>query len=636
MKTRIAARVVCASLVVFLATAAVAFAAEPGKKSKTARAKSAGSAQPEITLSLPAPDRILATLRKEHPRLILTPERLAAVKSAVKKDRLAATIYADVQREAQKLLDKPPSKYEIPDGRRLLSVSREVLSRVGTLAFVYHMTGDRRFADRAWVELDAAAKFPDWNPSHFLDTAEMTHAFAIGYDWLYDCWTNEQRATLREAIVRLGITPAMKFYEPKPSGFARNTNNWNQVCNGGIGMGALAIADVEPALAAKVLTHAIGTMPRALHVYAPDGGGTEGVTYWSYAARYATPFFECLRTALGTDFGLSKVDGWPQSGDFHLYFSGAEHDSFNFGDCGETRLSAPEHFWMGRHYDIPRYSWFRYQELTRSPQRGNVYDLLWYDPSAAKLDPKQFALDKHFRSAELATMRSAWGDPKAIVLAIEGAPPADYSHRHLDSGSFILEADGVRWVVDCGTEHETYLSHQHKYGRWDFYRTRAEGHNTLVLNPGRGPDQQPNTPAPFTRFESSAKDCTAEMDLSKAYEGQAQRVTRTFSMIDRKKVQIRDEVRGAKGADLWWFLHTKAQVEVTPDGRSATLRQGSKRLNVALLEPSAARFEVMPAEALPMSPKVTKQADNSKIRKLAIRLQKVNDLKLAVELAPGS
>ena len=26
--------------------------------------------------------------------------------------------------------------------------------------------------------------FPDWNPKEFLDTAEMTHAVAIGYDWL--------------------------------------------------------------------------------------------------------------------------------------------------------------------------------------------------------------------------------------------------------------------------------------------------------------------------------------------------------------------------------------------------------------------------------------------------------------------
>ena len=30
------------------------------------------------------------------------------------------------------------------------------------------------------------SKFEDWNPSHFLDVAEMTAGLAIGYDWLYD------------------------------------------------------------------------------------------------------------------------------------------------------------------------------------------------------------------------------------------------------------------------------------------------------------------------------------------------------------------------------------------------------------------------------------------------------------------
>ena len=48
------------------------------------------------------------------------------------------------------------------------------------------MTGDKRYALRAQKEMIAAAAFDDWNPSHFLDVAEMTTALAFGYDWLYD------------------------------------------------------------------------------------------------------------------------------------------------------------------------------------------------------------------------------------------------------------------------------------------------------------------------------------------------------------------------------------------------------------------------------------------------------------------
>ena len=56
----------------------------------------------------------------------------------------------------------------------------------------------------AVLEMKAVAAFPDWNPSHFLDVAEMTNALAIGYDWLYDDLTPTDRATIRAAIVEAG------------------------------------------------------------------------------------------------------------------------------------------------------------------------------------------------------------------------------------------------------------------------------------------------------------------------------------------------------------------------------------------------------------------------------------------------
>ena len=77
-------------------------------------------------------------------------------------------------------------------------------NRVYVLGLLYRLEGKPAYAERAWQELDAAARFPDWNPRHFLDTAEMTHAFAVAYDWLYDSWTPEQRALLRQAMVGEG------------------------------------------------------------------------------------------------------------------------------------------------------------------------------------------------------------------------------------------------------------------------------------------------------------------------------------------------------------------------------------------------------------------------------------------------
>ncbi len=160
----------------------------------------------------PERDRILTTLKPGHPRLMMDANTLARIKKQIAQDTVAAKIYRRVKRETQKILAQKPSKYSIPDGRRLLSISRRVKERVRQLAFVYLLEGEQRHLERAWAELEAAAQFKDWNPDHFLDTAEMTYAFAVGYDWLYDHWTEDQRSILRNAIVEKGLKPGLKGY----------------------------------------------------------------------------------------------------------------------------------------------------------------------------------------------------------------------------------------------------------------------------------------------------------------------------------------------------------------------------------------------------------------------------------------
>ncbi|HID57468.1 TPA: DUF4962 domain-containing protein, partial [Candidatus Poribacteria bacterium] len=198
--------------------------------------------EPEIPL------KPTATLRRDHPRLIITRDELERVKRVVKENETARGYFERIKHRADKILSEPPVRYEIPDGLRLLGVSKRCLNRIYHLATMFRLTGDRRYRDRAVEELKAAANFPDWNPRHFLDTAEMTHAFAIGYDWLYDFLSEDEKRMIREAILENGIYPAMKVYEGR-GWWARCNHNWNQVCNGGIGIGTLAIAEEIPDLA---------------------------------------------------------------------------------------------------------------------------------------------------------------------------------------------------------------------------------------------------------------------------------------------------------------------------------------------------------------------------------------------------
>ena len=88
-----------------------------------------------------------------------------------------------------------------------------------------------------------------------------------------------------------------------------------------------------------------------------------------------------------------------------------------------------------------------------------------------------------------------------------------------------FDALGVRWAVDLGADNYNlpgYFGGQ----RWTYYRLRAEGHNTIVVNPGRDPDQDPKAATRITKFESRPERAFAIADLTPAYARPARRVHR--------------------------------------------------------------------------------------------------------------
>jgi hypothetical protein len=125
----------------------------------------------------------------------------------IQSEPLARAWYANLHQKAEQMLDEPTVTYALL-GPRLLTQSRRCFDRIYTLGLLYRLDGDKRFAERAKRELFAAAAFKDWNPSHFLDVAEMTHAFGIGYDWLFDVLSAEERVTLRTAIIEKSLQPS--------------------------------------------------------------------------------------------------------------------------------------------------------------------------------------------------------------------------------------------------------------------------------------------------------------------------------------------------------------------------------------------------------------------------------------------
>lgn len=99
---------------------------------------------------------------------------------------------------------------------------------------------------------------------------------------------------------------------------------------------------------------------------------------------------------------------------------------------------------------------------------------------------------------------------------------------------------------------------------------------------------------------------------------------------------VQDEIEAPMPVPVWWFMHTAAEIQLEPGGRTAWLRQNGQALRAQLLSPEAAVFESRGAAPLPGSPAPLKQAANEGFRKLIVHLAETDGARLAVLLEPVS
>lgn len=570
-------------------------------------------------------EELIGLLKKQnpgnyHPRLLVTAERFEEIAKLKEYDPVISKVWKALLADAEAALAEPVSVYCIYDGIRLLQICRNVLERMRTLGMAYRVTGEEKYAVRAWKEMEAAAAFPDWNPYHFLDVGEMCAALALGYDWLYDWLKEEQRQVIRTALVEKGLRVVMIDYLDQPRKRSYDwchspiIDNWSFVCNGGVAMAALAIGDEEEEeLCGKVLSHGLHNMERAFWLYAPDGAWREGLVYWDYASTYFVHHISSLEQALGTDCGRFREPGLARCADFVEALNGPA-GIFNFSDCGFLKRSRPSQLlWFAKKLNRPEIAFNRIKDILA----GNTYyfsDLIWYDPEFFSAEQNEMPLDFYFDSIETATMRSSWKED-AIYVGFHGGFNGE-THAHLDVGSFVLDAEGERFILDLGPDDYNLPG-----GVFNRYRYRAEGHNTLVVNPDAGFDQREEGRGVMTCFESSPGECKVVCDMSDAYQEKANKVERTVALTEgRTKVIITDQVDVAEPVQLYWFAHTEAEIELLEEGRGAVLEINGKKLFAEIVadEQCGLKWTVMDPQPLPDTPIIEGQAQNEGIRKLVI------------------
>ena len=590
--------------------------------------------------------------------------------------------------------------FELSDGYRLLSMSRDVMQVLTDYAFLYKMTDNEAYAEKVLKTMRAVTKFrdndltqqPSWHPEHFLDCGEIMYGYGIAYDWCYDYIAKEDPAALKaieEAAWNMGYGAAMGFGDhidwwrdsnnlqaaytkqqeeglPQWNKFTftpwylcadttwavidgsapylakstnksqfkftsyNGTNNWNAVCNGGIGVMALAFANVNAEFRAAS-EYLLDGISFSLHgslfeSYAPDGGYPEGPGYWGYGTSYSIFLFQSIITATGHDQGLSRVPGFRESFYFISGVTSLEGGHWNYHDAGAGgRVSSSYFFWYSDTSHDTNIGGLRYNDITSGRSGIDKWDLMFYAKDNYNEDVS-LKLDYCYSIIGVTTMRSDW-TTDAVFCGLHGGANAA-SHGQLDIGTFILEFGGTRFFIDLGSDEYnltgytdgntvTYFSNPYRY--W-YYRMRAEGHNTLVINPvyvnttntktsaGSGTGGQKLDNAQGKNYDSlyaansevvsflSGKDSAfSVVDMGCAYREADKAKTAAKENIrgmllteNRSTVVIQDEITlSSKVSKVYWMGHIiqGAKVKLAEDKKSALIEVEGKVLLVEIVTP---------------------------------------------------
>lgn len=586
-----------------------------------------------------------------HPRLMITPQSLESLKDKIANDSTVSKWYeAFISRCDNDYMNTELLKYEL-QGVRLLVISRKALERISNLSFAYLISGNADYAYKAIDEMMnvCGTNFPDWNQKHFLDVAEMAAAVAIGYDWCYDKINDTQKETiltaLKDKAFKYGLMQLRGEEYPTTSGLWADSNqatypgNWVSVCSGGLTLAALSVGDETEelsAIAGEIVSSCVPHLQNLVAKFAPDGAWKEGPTYWRYSYKYFAFNFDSMRTALGTDFGLSTAPGIHKGAYFMIAMTGSVAN-FDLANSEPQALSCPQFMWLSMRYGDKALARYRKWFLENFDTQADFTDIIWYNPSYDG-DISGIPTETNTREFPIAATRSGYGKDEFYV-AFHGADDGGGRIVDLDCGQYIIDLFGNRWVKDMGSEGQMYVSHADEgiyLSDYPYYRMRAEAHNTIVVNPGYWEDQNYSVLKDIERFEYNNRYTLMSSDFTDVYAFKGVEHFSRSVLADKVSMTtaIYDKVKMTAPSDFYWFMHTGGELDVASDGRSAIISSGSNKMHVELVGGRGLKLSKMPAVGLDSSPVLPYGADDSKQWKLYIKANHITEAEFAVVVTP--
>lgn len=549
-------------------------------------------------------DKAIDLSSLKHPYLYFTEEEKPALLDRIENDPESGDVFHRLEAEANMLLHMPVDK-NIPiqgkntragwseydsDGKysRYYSSNR---NNAFNLAFLYQMTGEQEYADKAFEFADAfcdlttwtqrAHEFPiiysrimpwnvpddqvNFNFDHY--NGDAGRMMAAVYDWLYPALDQAQRDRIRGALLEKVVTRVRGDYEFHWWATAYRCN-WCGVCNSGVGLTGLALLTENPQLT-DIVAESYNRINSMLNELGEDGGWQEGGGYWNYGVHTSTFFADALNRLSKSKYNLFENERLKNNPvNFPIYLSLAGGGSLNFGDSGGGRYIGSSHLInkLAVETKSKEAAWYRHEFF----ENGNdIFDIIWERPKIDGSPPDIPSI--HFRTIDWWVMRSDFKDKNKVLVAGKAGKNDDPHHGHLDIGHFVVYWQKEYFIRDLGSG-----SYDEKYFddmRFDYPQASSIGHNVVFVNgekqiSGKLRKKPWNLEAggDVEEFSTSDKRDYVRMNPTKAYPNKELKEWKRHVVLEKTGITVVvDEIDAEPGSEIEVRFHPGVDFEVHDD-----------------------------------------------------------------------
>jgi hypothetical protein len=483
--------------------------------SEVSLSKSAESVSPEWSATddfseepPPPPDFLIPyqelmdkpAVEQERPRRTLllfdqTPEEIRAKAERAEWKPLVDQLLQDARKTLTEPMIDRLAEMDVAETRRAV---RQIIECI----ISYWITGDEAFVQNAKERLINLSERPVFLPprhafiSYDLVMAETLFGLSVGYDWLYEDLTPDQRETIRQASIERLLPYYLHESDRSPTRPNINgTGNWSGVLGSIAILASIAFEGEHPIFEEARKRADVNSRPwRAMQ---SDGGQYEGAGYWNYLFSYSWPAYLERKRRTGDDDGFFSEPGRKETeAGWFPFVKRPYGTTLGFGDDWANPRWTITPLLIERTEGHRKYSAWLRKWLFEDPVAlraaglysqgttdvfGLGFALIYALPEGIPVIDDS-ALPSNlmiFPNTGFAIAASNWPNPATYVSSNAGTQNL---HSHADLGSFYYAVDGEVLLDDPGPNSYTAQGYFDWRRRFSIYKARAEDHNVFTIN----------------------------------------------------------------------------------------------------------------------------------------------------------